>query len=318
MPLQIISQSFFQAWPLYFFAGYNLISARGSDMKRSHLFFFLLTVSVATWILPVSVSAGESTRQQRQTVLNIINELLLFHPGALTVAPSSSSSNNGLAHGTHGNNPGSQGLGGSAGGIQITIAGPGGRQILVQTSEGLLFNLTKVSSSGSELSADSREWACLKDNITGLIWEKKTSDGGMHDQRDSFAWYNTDPASNGGAEGFADNSGATCDGYVAGDPSTYCNTQAFVRRVNTTGYCGYKNWRMPTVEELEGIVSLNRVAPAIYRGFFPRGTAQAVWTASVIPRYPGFAWHVYLNDGYSHGIDRSGNLPVLLVHNGQN
>ncbi len=285
-------------------------------MKRSYLFFFLLMVSVATWMQPLSAHAEETTVQQRQTVLNIINELLLFNPAVLptdSVSPAGS----GSVSGTQGNNPGTQGLGGMANGIQITIGGPGGRQILVRTADGLLFNLTKVSSSGAELSADSRQWACLKDNVNGLIWEKKTNDGGLHDQHDSFVWYNTDPASNGGSPGFVKSSGSTCEGYVAGDPSTYCNTQAFVQRVNTVGYCGYRDWRMPTVEELGGIVSLNKVAPVFSQDILPRGTGNAVWTASVVPRYPGFAWHIYLNDGYAHGTDRSGNLPVLLVHSAQ-
>ncbi len=281
-----------------------------------NLFFILLLVSVATWSQPLSALAEKATARQRQTVLNIINDLLLFNPAVLSsdsVPPSGS----GSGSGTPGNTPGTQGLGGSANGIQITIGGPGGRQILVRTADGLLFNLTKVSSSGVELSADSSQWACLKDNVTGLIWEKKTSDGGLHDQHDSFVWYNTDPALNGGFPGFVKSSGSTCEGYVAGDPSTYCNTEAFVQRVNTAGYCGYHDWRMPTVEELGVIVSLNRVAPAFSRDFLPRGAGNAVWTASVVPRYPGFAWHIYLNDGYAHGTDRSGNLPVLLVHSAQ-
>ena len=285
-------------------------------MKRSYLFFFLLLVSVATWIHPVSGSGAEITEQQQRTVLNIINELLLFNPAVLPT-DSGSPFGSGSGSGSQGNNPDTQGFGDIASGIQITVGGPGGRQILVRTADGLLFNLTKVSSSGTELGANSRQWACLKDNISGLIWEKKTNDGGLHDQHDSFVWYNTDSASNGGASGLVESSGSTCEGYVAGDPSTYCNTQAFVKRVNTVGYCGYHDWRMPTVEELGGIVSLNRVAPTFYRGFFPRGTGNAVWTASVVPRYPGFAWHIYLNDGYAHGIDRSGNLPVLLVHSAQ-
>ena len=285
-------------------------------MKGIYLFLFLLQVSIATWMQPLSAHAEETTVQQRQTVLNIINELLLFNPAVLPT-DSVSLTGSGSGSGTQGNNPGTQGLGGTVNGIQITIGGPGGRQILVRTADGLLFNLTKVSSSGAELSADSRQWACLKDNVNGLIWEKKTSDGGLHDQHDSFVWYNTDPASNGGSPGFVKSSGSTCEGYVAGDPSTYCNTQAFVQRVNTVGYCGYRDWRMPTVEELGGIVSLNKVAPVFSQDILPRGTGNAVWTASVIPRYPGFAWHIYLNDGYAHGTDRSGNLPVLLVHSTQ-
>lgn len=181
----------------------------------------------------------------------------------------------------------------------------------------MIFNLTKISSSGQELAADAEGWSCIRDNTSGLLWEIKTNSGGLHDQGDSFSWYDTSNLGSAGQTGYADNSGATCSGYIAGDPSTYCNTQAYVARVNTDGWCGYQDWRMPTIDELKRIVSLNQTTPALYSGFFPKGTDTAVWSASAVAHYPGFAWHIYLDDGYAHGNDQSGNLPVLLVRNVQ-
>jgi hypothetical protein len=289
-------------------------------MKRIFLLFSLLVMYAAIWVTPARSNESTLTQPEQQAALRVIIDFLILNSRSISGDPSSV-----LTPAVPGNGQGSNqvvtgsGIGTNGlNGIEITFAGPGGREILVRTTTGnLLFNLTKISPSGAELNAGSEQWSCLRDNLTGLVWEIKTTDGGLHDQEASFAWYNTDKATNGGINGFADNSGATCVGYIAGDPSTYCNTEAFVARVNTNGWCGYRNWRMPTIEELAKIVSLNKAAPTLYTGLFPRGTGKAVWSASPVPNYPGFAWHIYLNDGYAHGNDRSGNLPVLLVRSVQ-
>lgn len=91
------------------------------------------------------------------------------------------------------------------------------------------FNFSKLDASGNPTSAAS--WSCIKDNVTGLTWEVKTNDG------------------------------AICSGYNSSDSATFCNTQAYVARVNQAGWCGYSDWRLPTIKELEGIASYDRVYP---------------------------------------------------------
>ncbi len=185
------------------------------------------------------------------------------------------------------------------------------------------FSFTKIANSGAELPASATlgsgpgQWACTRDNVTGLIWEVKTSDGGLRDQNDSYYWYNTDPSTNGGADGY-DNSGNTCEGYTVGQPATYCNTQAFTARVNGAGLCGHTDWRMPTVKELEGIVSFDRVGPAIDTTYFPNTPAgSVVWSGSPGADYSGYAWYVYFNYGHSNGYHRNDNFQVRLVRGGQ-
>ena len=43
------------------------------------------------------------------------------------------------------------------------------------------FSYRKISSTGEPLPASATEWACVQDRITGLMWEMKTADGGLHD-----------------------------------------------------------------------------------------------------------------------------------------
>jgi hypothetical protein len=274
------------------------------DMKSIYLFFSLLAMFGTIWAAPALSNETVLTSQQRLAVRTVIAEFLLLKGDTLALPPS-----------PIGNNPPGEDEGsgdGSTGGNGGN-SGAGDKEILIGNPDAPLFSLTKISLAGLELAAGAEEWSCLKDNQAELTWEMKTKSGDLHDQDDSFTWYNTDQTTNGGSEGFADNSGATCSGYVAGDPSTYCNTQAYVARVNGDGWCGYYDWRVPTIEELEKIVSLNTAAPTLYAGLLPKGSGKAAWSATPSPNYPGFAWHIYLNDGYAHGNDRSGNLPVLLV-----
>lgn len=147
------------------------------------------------------------------------------------------------------------------------------------------FSFTKLDADGVPLANQAADyattpWACVHDNVTGFVWEVKTADGGLHDQYDRYNWYNTDPATNGGADGYYD-PGDTCEGYIVGQPSTYCNTQAYTARVNGAGWCGKSDWRMPTRKELLGIVSFDRVSPAIDTAYFPNTRpSSVVWSGS--------------------------------------
>ncbi|MDO8947226.1 MAG: DUF1566 domain-containing protein [Desulfocapsaceae bacterium] len=185
------------------------------------------------------------------------------------------------------------------------------------------FSFTKIANNGTELPATATlgsgagEWACTRDNVTGLIWEVKTSDDGLRDQNDSYYWYNTDPTTNGGAVGYAD-PGNTCEGYIAGQPVTYCNTEAYTARVNTAGLCGLSDWRMPSVKELEGIVSFDRSLPAIDTNFFPNTPQYSVvWSGSPYADYSDYAWYVGFGYGYSGIVLRYNNYQVRLVRGGQ-
>ena len=92
-------------------------------------------------------------------------------------------------------------------------------------------------------------WSCVKDNVTGLIWEVKTTDSGLHNNTDAYTWYDTSTT----PSGFNQPSAATllrpvgpnntCAGYDSNDPATFCNTQAYISRVNAAGRCGVSDWR---------------------------------------------------------------------------
>lgn len=184
------------------------------------------------------------------------------------------------------------------------------------------FSFTKLDANGVPLADQAVDsattpWACVQDNVTGLIWEVKTNDGGLHDQDGSYTWYNTNPATNGGANGEANPGGDTCEGYTSGNAATYCNTQAYVARVNAAGWCGKSDWRMPTVKELEGIVSFGAKNLAIDTAYFPNTPSSLVWSGSPYAYNSDYAWNVYFYAGYSFYGFRYYSGQVRLVSGGQ-
>ncbi len=179
------------------------------------------------------------------------------------------------------------------------------------------FSFVKLASDGSPLPADAVTWSCVKDIVTGLTWEVKTDDEGLHDKDDLYNWYSTDSASNGGNYPWsADDDGDICYGYNAGDPNALCNTQSFVYRVNQTGLCGKSDWRMPSHQELVGIVSFDRVEPSIDLAYFPNTLNSLIWTG--VPRIVEgnwAAWYVSVLTGISASNGRKHTYGIRLVRN---
>ena len=152
------------------------------------------------------------------------------------------------------------------------------------------FSFTKISSTGKALAADATSWACVKDNVTGLIWEVKTNDGGLHDMDWQYTWYNTDNTTNGGGVGVQD--GGHCQG-------SQCDTQSYVEAVNAQGLCGSSNWRLPEVDELQSIVDHTKhdPVPTIDANYFPNTHAWIYWSATPYARAFDYAWFIGFNGG---------------------
>ena len=199
-------------------------------------------------------------------------------------------------------------------GFSFTKLGSGGKPLSIQDAA--------WDDNGSETAGT--RWACVKDNVTGLIWEVKTNDGGLHDRNDTYTWYNTDSTTNGGKPGYAQASdngvssyddNDTCTYYKWDDPSNYCNTEAYVARVNAQGLCGAKDWRLPTREELRSIVDYGRFDPAIDTRYFPHAESIYYWSSS--PTASGSVWAVGFYPHSDNSLyNRSHDLRVRLVRGG--
>ena len=173
------------------------------------------------------------------------------------------------------------------------------------------FSFTKVDASGEALAASAPEWSCVKDNVTGLLWEIHTDDGGLRDKDNGYSWYNPDATTNGGDAGTQN--GGSCRGGIS------CDTQGYVAAVNVAGLCGYHDWRLPTAVELQGLVdySIGYPGPTIDTNFFPDTQPSGYWSSSAVAGFSFSAWGVGFNDGGTNWDDKVSGLQLRLVRSGQ-
>lgn len=174
-----------------------------------------------------------------------------------------------------------------------------------------IANNGTVLASGAALGIAATDWACTRDNVTGLIWEVKTTSG-LRSSAHTYTWYSTDAASNGGNAGTAN--GGVCTG-------SNCDTQSFVAAVNATSLCGYSDWRMPSLRELQSLVDFSvpgtGAAPTLDANYFPNTQISLFWSANNYSSYPAYAWFVHFYDGHSSASVKGGNGYVRLVRGGQ-
>ena len=121
--------------------------------------------------------------------------------------------------------------------------------------------------------------SCVKDNVTGLIWEGKTANneprgGGTVYTNYPFGYGKTDDAS----------------GYI-----TY---------VNGLNLCGYSDWRLPTRQELLGIVNFGRYEPALDGAWFPNSN-HTYWTADKLGWDNNYSATVTFTSGYTGAASAS-------------
>jgi hypothetical protein len=192
--------------------------------------------------------------------------------------------------------------------------------VLTKTGAGAKgFDYTKIANNGTVLAAGAAlgsaatDWACTRDNVTGLTWEVKVNDNTqLRHNGHTYTWYSTDGATNGGNPG---NTGTnTCNATL---PSNLCNTQAFVTAVNAAALCTYVDWRMPTQRELLTLVYADGSSPSIDPTYFPNTPASGFWSGSTYVPGPSLAWFVFFDGGLTDTFSKAGSLHARLVRGGQ-
>lgn len=195
---------------------------------------------------------------------------------------------------------------------------------LIKTGAGAAgFDYTKVANNGSDLAAGAAQgagatdWACTRDNVTGLTWEvKNTVHGDLHDSANIFTWYSTDAATNGGNVGDPGTVSIvdpihpdTCQGTLGGN----CNTQAFKAAVNAAALCTYADWRLPTQRELLTLVDAGTLNPSIAPIYFPNTVSGIHWSAATYVPNATFAWGVDFTGGFTNASAKTNTYRARLV-----
>lgn len=143
----------------------------------------------------------------------------------------------------------------------------------------------------------------MTDNQTGLQWEKKTDDAGVHDKDHTYTWSAT-------------SGGTTPNGTVF---------TAFLNQLNncttndgsavTGGFAGHCDWRLPSILELQGIVDLTAGSPTIDPIFGPT-VANIYWSATSNATTPTAAWWVSFGNGWVFNFYKDGTYYVRAVRGG--
>lgn len=184
-------------------------------------------------------------------------------------------------------------------------------------------DFAKIANNGTVLAADAKlgngaaDWACTRDNATGLMWEVKAADGGLRDHKHTYAWFNTDPEINGGSAGFYGTD--TCSGTLSAYRNQ-CNTTNYVAAVNAVALCGDTDWRMPNAEELYSLVDFSPSGDrvAIDPDYFPNMPGPFFWSVSAVVGLYLDTWIVNTGDGKGCGSMKGGAFGVQLVRGGKN
>ena len=137
------------------------------------------------------------------------------------------------------------------------------------------------------------------DNQTGLVWEKKTDDGSIHDLDDFYHWSATSTAPDGPA--FTVFLGTLNNGTSGpGTTSEGC-------------FADHCDWRLPTIVELATILLEPNPCgtnPCIDPIFGPT-VSSSYWASTSLDTDPNFAWMIIFNSGPVSFIDK--NTAVVFV-----
>lgn len=82
------------------------------------------------------------------------------------------------------------------------------------------------------------------------------------------------------------------------------------------GYAGYRDWRVPTLKELQSLVRPGS-RPAIDGAVFPGAPPGLHWSCPSPVGYAYYAWIVYFDPGYSNCAGRNDGHAVRLVRGGR-
>jgi len=183
------------------------------------------------------------------------------------------------------------------------------------------FDFTRLDEIGDEVDDENASWSCIRDNITGLIWESKTDalTTTLHSNIHSYSWYESDET-----EDFdGDENGITTSCSL-----TNCNTENFIAEVNLQGLCNFRDWRLPTHNELLSILHLGQAAaPMIDTDYFPStidSLTVPVWYWTQDSSADGFtneqaqnAWAIDFASGNDNFLNKSTAGRVRLVRAGR-
>lgn len=142
------------------------------------------------------------------------------------------------------------------------------------------------------------------DATTGLQWEKKSYDGGIHDFGNTYMWTQ----------------------LIGGEIPNGTAFTTFLASLNRPPcFAGHCDWRLPTITELLSIVNYDTVDPAVFSAFNVGCLSECTitacsctasylyWTSSTYYLPRRLAWTVSFSGGTSFTEDKTGSAAARAV-----
>ena len=132
----------------------------------------------------------------------------------------------------------------------------------------------------------------ITDSTTGLVWDKCSR---------GQVWDNTTPP-------------GTCTGTA--NSHTWAAALTEATAANSASHRGQADWRLPNRTELESLIQINALSPAIDGTYFPATPNNSYWTSTSYAPSPANAWVVDFGDGDTYSY-KTNTFHVRLVRSGQ-
>lgn len=152
--------------------------------------------------------------------------------------------------------------------------------------------------------ADARSQRCKADKAatTPTIEFVDNGDGTVSHLETGLMWKRC-------AEG---QTGAQCEGKAT---PYYWDDAA--KRFSRHAFAGKSDWRMPTIDELKGIVEKRCKGPSFNLEIFPNAPTSVLWSSSEIPGRDDKAWQMYSPSGVAIKGNKAVEGRIRLVRGGR-
>ncbi len=157
--------------------------------------------------------------------------------------------------------------------------------------------------------------SCVKDNVTGLIWEGKKGIE-PYDIRGVNRSFTNFDSSTVPQKYYWNGYDLIKEPPSEDEIKHTSNSIGYVNAINEMALCGFKDWRLPTREELLTLMDYSKTGSqlTIDTTWFPNTRVGLYWTSTPVFGNSFDGWHIQSNSGWAYDFSsRQSRTGVRLV-----